>query len=216
VSVNFDHLRRERIGLPESVYCGGKDVDVIERLAAEFLEKPQMPVLFTRLSREKFDALSLGVKEKMDYHAASQTAFVNGAHPQKKETSVAVVAAGTSDLTVAYEASRTLDHLGIANHIYSDVGVAGIWRVEQRMTEITKADAVIVVAGMEGALASVLGGLIRQPIIAVPTSVGYGVAEGGVAALHSMLASCSPGVLVTNIDNGYGAACAASRIVSLK
>jgi NCAIR mutase (PurE)-related protein len=214
MTINFDYFRHERIGLPESVYCEGKDIETINQLLKEFLGKKEFPVLFTRLSQEKFDQLNTGLTEKIDYDPKSSTAIVNGTHPPIESVSVAIVAAGSSDLTTARETSRTLEHLGISNQIFSDVGVAGIWRLEKRMDEIQQADVVIVTAGMEGALASVLGGLIRQPIIAVPTSVGYGVSEGGIAALHSMLASCAPGIVVTNIDNGYGAACAAFRIVT--
>jgi len=115
---------------------------------------------------------------------------------------------------VALEAARTLTYLGIRNEVYIDVGVAALWRLQERISEINSHDVVIVVAGMDAALASVVGGLTSRPVIAVPTSVGYGVAEGGAAALNSMLASCASGLLVTNIDNGYGAACAAFRIIS--
>jgi NCAIR mutase (PurE)-related protein len=128
---------------------------------------------------------------------------------------VSIVSAGTADGSVAWEAARTLEYLGIAHTIYEDSGVAGLWRLASRLDEINASDVVIVVAGLDAALASVLGGLTPKPIFAVPTSVGYGVARNGETALSGMLVSCAPGVAVMNIDNGYGAACAAARVVNL-
>jgi NCAIR mutase (PurE)-related protein len=126
-----------------------------------------------------------------------------------------VVAAGTADAGVATEAQRTLRHAGVDAVVIADVGVAGLWRLLERIDEIRLAPAVIVVAGMDAALISVVGGLVPGSVIGVPTSVGYGVAAEGMAALHAALASCAPGVVVVNIDNGYGAACAALRITNL-
>ena len=128
---------------------------------------------------------------------------------------VAVVSAGTADGAVAWEAARTLTYLGIRNTVIEDCGVAGLWRLLERVEEINEHDVVIVVAGLDAALASVMGGLTAKPVLAVPTSVGYGMAGQGEAALRSMLVSCAPGVPVLNIDNGYGAACAAVRILGL-
>lgn len=214
MTVIFDYLRHHRIGLPESVYCEGKHVDSISRLITELAEKAAHPVLFTRLVRTQLDLLDQSLVDLLDYHELSATAYLNGVFPEIERGSVAIVAAGTSDLSVALEAGRTLSYLGIANAVYADVGVAGLWRLQERITDINSHDVVIVVAGMDAALASVMGGLTSRPLIAVPTSVGYGVAEGGATALNSMLASCAAGLLVTNIDNGYGAACAAFRIIS--
>ncbi|MPT24476.1 MAG: nickel pincer cofactor biosynthesis protein LarB, partial [Starkeya sp.] len=129
------------------------------------------------------------------------------------EARIAVVAAGTSDLPVAREVVRTLAFNGQGARLVADVGVAGLWRLMERIEEIRACRVVIAVAGMEGALFSVLGGLVAAPVIAVPTSVGYGVAEGGRAALTSALASCAPGVVAVNIDNGFGAACAALKML---
>jgi NCAIR mutase (PurE)-related protein len=126
---------------------------------------------------------------------------------------VAVVTAGTSDLPVAHEALRTLAFYGLPARAIADVGVAGLWRLLRHEDELRRYPAVIVVAGMEGALFSVVGGLVRGVVIAVPTSTGYGAARGGETALHAALASCAPGVVVVNIDNGYGAACAAIRVL---
>ena len=128
---------------------------------------------------------------------------------------VAIVAAGTADSPVAREAARTLRHEGVEATLVSDVGVAGLWRLMERIAEIARHPVVIAVAGMDAALASVLGGLVPGAVIAVPTSTGYGAAEAGRTALNAMLASCAPGVTVCNIDNGYGAAAAALRILNM-
>ena len=149
-----------------------------------------------------------------DYDPVSRTAFGDRL-PERQGPSVAVVSAGAADAPVAREAARTLLYLGIPHRLFEDCGVAGLWRLTERLLEINAHSAVIAVAGLEGALASVLGGLTPLPVFAVPTSVGYGVARDGAAALTGMLASCAPGVAVLNIDNGYGAACAAARVVNL-
>jgi NCAIR mutase (PurE)-related protein len=213
MSLVFDHSRQERIGLPETVFCQGKPLSVIARLAAEH-GRGGTPLLFTRLAPEVFAALPAALQRLLDYHEASRTAYT-AVLPRLPRGRTAVVSAGTSDGPVAHEAGRTLDYLGVANTLFEDNGVAGLWRVAENIEAINAHDVVIVAAGMDAALASVLGGLTPKPVIAVPTSVGYGVAEGGRTALFSMLASCAPGVCVQNIDNGYGAACAAARIIRL-
>ena len=213
MTVKFDYFRHHRIGLPETVYCEGKHDDSLTQLLEELVEKATHPVLFTRLVRPKFELIDQSLTVRLDYDEMSATAYLNGVFPEIEQGSAAVVTAGTSDLPVALEAGRTLSYLGIQNEVYVDVGVAGLWRLQERMENINSHDVVIVVAGMDAALASVVGGLTHRPVIAVPTSVGYGVAEGGATALNSMLASCASGLLVTNIDNGYGAACAAFRII---
>ena len=151
-------------------------------------------------------------RSEVTYHSLSKVAF--GRCLEAVEGySVAIVSAGTSDAFVAWEAAMTLRYLGINHDIFEDYGVAGLWRITQLAPSLEKYQAVIVVAGLDAALASVVGGLTSKPLIAVPTSVGYGVAYKGQAALASMLTSCAPGVSVMNIDNGFGAACAAARIV---
>jgi len=152
------------------------------------------------------------IRAAYDYHALSRTAF-GECLPKRPKGRVAVVSAGTADGGPVWEAARTLTYLGIDHKVFEDCGVAGLWRLSQRLEEIASFDAVIVVAGLDAALASVLGGLVRGPVLAVPTSVGYGMADGGRAALSSMLCSCAPGIAVFNIDNGYGAACAAARVI---
>lgn len=213
--VLFDFDRAARIGLPESVFCQGKPVESLIALLRKFARGSGHPVLFTRLSLEVFNALPEAVRNGVDYHATSRTAWGDSLPRCEGAGRVAVVSAGTSDSAVAWEAARTLAYLGIEHSVFEDCGVAGLWRVSERLATINEHDVVIVVAGMDGALASVLGGLTAKPLLAVPTSIGYGVVRNGESALSSMLASCAPGVGVFNIDNGYGAACAAARIVSL-
>jgi NCAIR mutase (PurE)-related protein len=212
--VLFDFERSARIGLPESVFCQGKPLESLTALLRKFARGNGLPVLFTRLAPEVFTLLSSDVQAGVDYHAHSRTAWGDTLAPSTGMR-VAVVSAGTSDGAVAWEAARTLTYLGIANTLFEDCGVAGLWRVTSRMEQINSHDVVIVVAGMDAALVSVLGGLTPKPLLAVPTSVGYGVAKGGEGALTSMLASCAPGISVFNIDNGYGAACAAARIAGV-
>ena len=214
MSVVFDHCRAERIGLPESVFCEGKPFEPLLALAREYSRPDARPMLFTRLAPEIFARLPRDVAEALDYHPLSGTAF-NAPLAQRGPGRVAVVSAGTCDGPTAWEASRTLTYLGVAHTLYEDSGVAGLWRLTSRLDEINAHQAVIVVAGMDAALASVLGGLTPLPVFAVPTPVGYGVAQGGETALRAMLASCAPGVAVMNIGNGYGAACAAARIMRL-
>jgi len=208
-----DDRRTERIGMPEAVLCSEKTIAQLEVISAELADLGE-PVLLTRLTPERFDGLADRVREAADYDTVSQTAFLNGSLPERAGR-IAVVAAGTSDQGVAVEAARTLQFSGVAAELIVDVGVAGLWRLEQRLDDIRSADIVIAVAGMDAAIVSVLGGLIAAPIVAVPTSVGYGVAAGGTTALHSALASCAQGVSVMNIDNGFGAACAVIRMLSL-
>ncbi|QEM69781.1 nickel pincer cofactor biosynthesis protein LarB [Geobacter sp. FeAm09] len=209
----FDHSRTARIGLPETVFCEGKPFPALAELLSRFGRGAGAPVLFTRLAPDVFAQAPEAVRNGYDYHPLSRTAFGDTLSP-KARGRVAVVSAGTSDSFVAWEAARTLTYLGIQHKIFEDCGVAGLWRLAERLEEINAFDAVIVVAGLDAALASVMGGLTPKPIYGVPTSVGYGVARGGKAALASMLSSCAPGVAIMNIDNGYGAACAAARVVN--
>ncbi|MFN3347614.1 nickel pincer cofactor biosynthesis protein LarB [Pseudorhodoplanes sp.] len=213
--VLFDFDRNVRIGLPESVFCQGKPVESLIALLRKFARGSGHPVLFTRLSVDVFMSLPRDVQAGVDFHAHSRTAWGDMLPRRNNAGRVAIVSAGTSDGAVAWEAARTLDYLGIGHTIFEDCGVAGLWRLTERLPEINDHDVVIAVAGMDAALASVLGGLTPKPLLAVPTSVGYGVVNKGESALNSMLASCAPGVSVFNVDNGYGAACAAARIVSL-
>lgn len=213
--VLFDFERSARIGLPESVFCQGKPVETLVTLLRKFARGSGHPILFTRLAPEVFRSLPQDVRDGVDYHAHSRTAWGDPLPRRARAGKIAIVSAGTSDGSVAWEAARTLAYLGIEHRMFEDCGVAGLWRLTERLPEINEHDVVIAVAGMDAALASVMGGLTSKPLLAVPTSVGYGVANGGESALNSMLASCAPGVSVFNVDNGYGAACAAARIVGI-
>jgi hypothetical protein len=212
--VMLDFARDARTGLDEAVFCAGKTVAHVAEILRQ-VEARAGRILLTRLHPDQFAALPEAWRKRVDYDALSQTGYFSQPHPQSATKQVAVVAAGTSDVAVAREAARTLAFYGESPAEITDVGVAGLWRLLERIEEIRSMKVVIAIAGMDAALPTVIGGLIGAPIIGVPTSVGYGVAEGGQTALKAMLASCSPGLTVTNIDNGYGAACAALRILRL-
>jgi NCAIR mutase (PurE)-related protein len=211
--IQFDHGRSDRIGLPEAVYAEGKSTAQLRSLVLGAAEGAT-PLLITRLEAAAHDALGPEVCVHLDFDPLSGTAFVNAPSAPGPER-VAVVTAGTVDLRAAREATRTLAFHGVGSRLVADVGVAGIWRLLDRADEIARFPVVIAVAGMEGALFSVLAGLVPGVMIAVPTSNGYGVAEQGRLALHAALSSCAPGVVACNIDNGYGAACAALRVLRL-
>ncbi|MGY2051926.1 nickel pincer cofactor biosynthesis protein LarB [Methylobacterium sp. JK268] len=208
----FDVERPARIGLEEAVFAAGKTAGQVAAIVAHAVER-EASLLVTRLDPEKFAALPASQRQALDYCDLSRTAWLGPLRPLRGEGHIAIVAAGTSDLAVVREAERTLRYAGEGATVIADVGVAGIWRLMRRLDEIRAHPVVIAVAGMDAALASVLGGLVGSAVIGVPTSVGYGVAAGGRSALDSMLASCAPGLAVVNIDNGYGAACAALRLI---
>ena len=208
-----DYDRPARIGMPEAVLCSTKSASQLGAIIADLAVRKQ-PILLTRLGADRVAAWPEELVAAIDYDSVSETGFLHGVLPARSGV-VAIVAAGTSDQGIALEAARTLTFSGIANQLIVDVGVAGLWRLERRLPDIRDADIVIAVAGMDAALVSVLGGMVAAPVVAVPTSVGYGVAAGGTAALNSALASCAQGVTVVNIDNGFGAACAAVRMLSL-
>ncbi|MBA4740207.1 MAG: nickel pincer cofactor biosynthesis protein LarB [Burkholderiales bacterium] len=210
--IKLDFNREDRIGLDEAIFCEGKTSEQIAEILRQ-AQSNQRRFLLTRLSSDKQqDVLSLGEFD-MDYDPISRTAYFPDSNELISENQVSVICAGTSDVPVAKEVVRTLRYYGHLAVEISDVGVAGLWRLLDRLDDIKVAKVVVVIAGMDAALPTVLGGLVAQPLIGVPTSVGYGVAQGGTAALQAMLASCSPGITVTNIDNGYGGACAALRIL---
>lgn len=210
----LDPGRRARIGLDEAIFCSGKSPVQIAAIVAT-LASTQKTALLTRLDPARFADLPAATQRLIAYDPLSGTAICGrAARASKARAAVAVVTAGTSDLPVAREAAATLRYYGVGVSEIADVGVAGLWRLTARLDEIRRHKVVIVAAGMDAALPSVLGGLVAAPLIAVPTSVGYGVAVGGQTALNAALASCAPGVTVVNIDNGYGAACAALRILN--
>lgn len=211
--LTFDHGRETRIGIPECVLCEGKAVEHIDAILAEAAGRGTA-LLLTRLDTATRAALAPQHARTLDYDALSRTAFAGPPAALRPVVEVALVSAGTSDEAVAREAERTLRFLGRGVRRFSDIGVAGLWRITERIGEISTYPVVIVVAGMDGALFSVVGGLVGGAVIAVPTSTGYGAAEGGRTALNAALASCAAGIAVCNIDNGFGAACAASRILN--
>jgi len=204
-----DHHRSVRQGVPEVIYCEGKTVSQIQGIV-KHLAQHHSNILASRASSQVY----AGIREVLDdclYHEMARMVVINPRETEKIGN-IAVVSAGTSDIPVAEEAAVTAETLGNnVNRIY-DVGVAGIHRLLDCCDDLFQANAVVVVAGMEGALASVVGGLVASPVIGVPTSVGYGASFHGVAALLSMLNSCASGVSVVNIDNGFGAGYQASLI----
>lgn len=200
--------------MPEAVFCEGKPLGALEKLLLEHGRTGRSPVLFTRLRPDVFQSLTDEARAQVCYHELSQTAW-GQTMPAVAQGRVAVVSAGTADGKVTWEAAKALEFLGIPTAVYEDNGVAGLWRLTGNLDELNSYDVLIVVAGLDAALASVMGGLTGKPIIGVPTSVGYGMARNGETALASMLVSCAQGVSVMNIDNGFGAACAASRIIRL-
>lgn len=206
----LDTRREERNGFPEVVFCEGKApeqaVAIIERLAREAGR-----VLATRANPDLYARVKAVVPEAV-YHDLARVVTVQREPLPVRGGTILVVAAGTADLPVAEEAAVTAETMGNPVARLYDVGVAGLHRLLAHLELLRSASVVIVVAGMEAALASVVGGLVRAPVIAVPTSVGYGTSFGGVTALLGMLNSCASGVTVVNIDNGFGAGCAASRI----
>ncbi len=209
----LDYDRNQRLGFGEAIFCAQKTPDQIVAILNDG-DKRSASMLLTRIEPAKFDALPEDTRISLDYDARSQTAYMNA--PEKKaelSAPVAIVTAGTSDAVPAYEAQRTLEFNQVTSAMYFDVGVAGLWRLLDRIDNIRQHQVLIAVAGMDAALPSVLGGLFAGPIFAVPTSTGYGAARGGETALAACLTSCAPGVTVCNIDNGYGAACAALRVI---
>ncbi|HOW41068.1 MAG TPA: nickel pincer cofactor biosynthesis protein LarB [Bacteroidales bacterium] len=206
----IDHHREIRTGYPEIVYCSGKTVDQVREIF-RVMSQRENNVVGTRASQEMFDAVKSVIPEAVFYKMA-RIISVQKKKPETPESMIAVITAGTSDMPVAEEAAVTAELLGNNVIRIYDAGVAGIHRLVDKLPEIRKCKVIVVIAGMEGALASVVGGLVDKPVIAVPTSVGYGANFGGISALLAMLTSCSSGVTVVNIDNGFGAGFSASMI----
>jgi len=209
----LDHDRAARTGIPEAVLCEHKSAAQIAAIGAAVMKAGQR-MLFTRLRAETVAALPAELRDGLDYDPDSGTAFLGAAaSAQAMIEGIGIVAAGTSDLPVAREAARTLAFHGYAAPLTADVGVTGLWRLTGQLEALRRHRIIIAVAGMEGALFTVLAGLVEAPVIAVASSVGYGVASGGRVALGVALASCAPGVVAVNIDNGFGAATAAIKIL---
>jgi NCAIR mutase (PurE)-related protein len=209
-----DHHRELRSGLPEAVYGPGKTPEQAAAIVEELMSRGAGPVLVTRATPELYKEVQKSVPEA-EFHETSRLIVARAAQVEPLGV-VLVAAAGTADLPVAEEASETAEAIGLKVERLNDVGVAGLHRLLASGEALTRADVIIVVAGMEGALASIVGGLVSVPVIAVPTSVGYGAGAGGIAPLLTMLNSCAPGVAVVNIDNGYGAAVFARLILATR
>jgi len=210
--VNLDFDRENRTGLAEAIYCLGKSPGQMQTIA-ERVRDADKAMLFTKLSDEQFKNIEAAFPGMLDYDPISQTAVHKPAELQSEEI-VAIVTGGSTDVPVAREAARTLSYYGHRTLEIDDVGVAGLWRITNRLEELREKKVIICIAGMDAALPTVLGGLVPGVLIAVPTSVGYGMVKGGETALRSLLVSCAPGITVVNIDNGYGAACAAIRVLN--
>ncbi len=210
----IDTQRAQRNGFPEVIYCRDKTVQQIIDIVST-MQAQQIDVLATALSADKWQRVAASFAAARYSELAEVMRLTHGAKRHSCHRQIAIVAAGTSDLAVVEEAYQTIDAFGYSAFKVVDVGVAGLHRLLAKLDQIKTADVVIVVAGMDGALPSVVAGLIDKPIIAVPTSVGYGASFGGLSALLTMLNSCAAGVTVVNIDNGFGAAYAALQILRL-
>jgi hypothetical protein len=212
----MDWDREARTGLAEAVFAPGKTPDHLGAVIAE-ARATARALLITRLSEASYHALGPEHREGLDFCTLSRTAILGVPRLREPEAgTVGIVTGGMADLAAATEALRALTFAGIGAELIADVGVAGLWRLMERLDDIRRHDVVIAVAGMEGALFSVLAGLVRAPVIALPVSCGTGVAEGGTLALHAALGSCAPGLVAVNIDNGFGAAQAAIRILQAR
>jgi NCAIR mutase (PurE)-related protein len=209
----IDHDRESRCGLPEVVLAEGKEPKQVVEIAARIIERSGT-LLVTRLDEPTFKLLKTKLP-KLSYNKQARTASLLSTVP-KEDSGILIISAGTSDIPVAEEAASTCEALGYLPERMYDVGVAGIHRLLSKSDRLRSAIAIIVVAGMEGALPSVVGGLVEAPVIAVPTSVGYGASFNGIAALLGMLNSCVAGVTVVNINNGFGAAVAAVKILNAR
>jgi hypothetical protein len=206
----LDHHRALRTGMPEVIFASGKTPDQVAAIFAR-MANAGGNVLATRAAREYFEAV-VAAEPRATYHESARAITLSQAPAIPGKGTIAVVCAGTSDLPIAEEAAVTARLMGNTVELIADVGVAGIHRLLAQRNSLQSARVLIVCAGMEGALPTVVGGLVDAPVIAVPTSVGYGASFGGVAALLGMLNTCTPNVCVVNIDNGFGAACIATLI----
>lgn len=209
---HVDHHRQIRRGFPEVIYCPGKTVEQIVKIFSALAEKGDN-VLATRAEEDVFKALTRTKKfPNVRYEKSAKAIVLEQKEIEPSKTIIPIVTAGTADLPVAAEAKVTAEIMGQRTEIIPDVGVAGLHRLLGHMEQLQNANVIIVIAGMEGALASVVGGLVSCPVIAVPTSIGTGASFGGISALLTMLNSCAAGVTVVNIDNGFSAGVAATLI----
>ncbi len=214
LKIVLDNAREDRIGFDEAIFCAQKTVSQIESIIRLSVQEKRNR-LFTRLKRKKYDRLQPMLRNLLAYDDDARTGILGTAPEPTGRAKVAIVSAGSSDAPVVAEVRETLRYYGYSSTVITDVGVAGIWRLMDRVEEISGHPVVVAVAGMDAALPTVLGGLVPSFIVGVPTSTGYGVSGKGKAAITSMLVSCAPGLTVTNVDNGFGAACAALRILRM-
>jgi pyridinium-3,5-biscarboxylic acid mononucleotide synthase len=209
----IDNHREIRTGYPEIIYCAGKTIEQVKEIFRVMAQR-ENNIIGTRANDEMYKAVR-DIIPDAEYYPVARIISLKKKDSSKPETNIAIITAGTSDMPVAEEAAVTAELLGNNVLRIYDAGVAGIHRLVDKLPEIRKCRVIVVIAGMEGALASVVGGLVNIPVIAVPTSVGYGANFGGISALLAMLTSCSTGVTVVNIDNGFGAGFSASMINKL-
>ena len=207
MEVRLDTERTKRKGFSEVIFCEGKS-DIQIRQIAEEIKKIRLDTAFSRMDEHQHAAVASVIRD-FQYDSVSMVGHTSFGTIKKNGSVIAVVSAGSTDVSAAEEAAQIIEFFGSEARRYYDVGVAGIHRLFNVLTEIREADVVIVAAGMDGALPSVVSGLVSSLVIGLPTSVGYGIAENGMTALRSMLCSCSPGLVVVNIDNGVGAALSA-------
>lgn len=212
---HLDINRKNRAGFPEAIFSPSKDYDDLLLIINNTIKNIDEPLIVTKLSKERFLKLKndLNNKIKLDYNEKGKILVINNKKIEKKGA-IGIITAGTSDINIAEEAKVIVEQGGCEAIVSYDIGVAGIQRLFPKIAEMIEKNvkAIIVCAGMEGALPSVVAGIVDVPVIGVPTSVGYGVGEGGIAALYGMLQSCAPGIAVVNIDNGFGAAVFALKI----
>jgi NCAIR mutase (PurE)-related protein len=209
----IDNHRELRTGYPEVIFCEGKTAEQVRNIM-EYMSTQSVNILGTRANKEIYQNVHEALPQA-EYNELARTITIKQAEIKPTKTAIAVLTAGTSDMPVAEEAAVTAEIFGNRVERFFDVGVAGIHRLYNNLDRIRQARVIIVIAGMEGALPSIVGGLVDKPIIAVPTSIGYGASFNGLAALLGMLTSCASGVTVVNIDNGFGAAYMASMINKL-
>lgn len=209
----IDHSREQRCGFPEFIYGEGKTTDQVIAISKSILGNGN-PVLATRISEETGKLLEKEFSGRGEYDETANTFIIRDNIITKENGKILVLTAGTTDLPAAMEAKYTVEVCGYEVELLADSGVAGIHRLLSNASKLKDADVIIVAAGMEGALPSIVGGMVSCPVIAIPTSVGYGASLGGLTAMFAMLNSCASGITVVNIDNGFGAACAAVRILN--
>ncbi len=215
--IRLDESRNERCGFPEFIFGENKTREQLTKIICSLFERDK-DILVTRVKEEDFNFLSSNISSQVKYDRLGRTIYYFSPSTLEKlktqKAKVAILSAGSSDSAVAMETKYTIEICGYKTELFMDIGVAGIHRLMGKIDRIREFDALVVIAGMEGALPSVVGGLVSIPVIAVPTSVGYGASLGGITAMFSMLNSCSNGITVVNIDNGFGAGCAAARILN--